>query len=239
MKCTKCLSENIIKYGHTHYGKPRFRCKDCGRQFVENASRQPVSQDTRNLIDKLLLERLSLRAIQRVTKVSLSWLQIYVNQKYQELNKEVEVTEKKEGPRKIQIDELWSFVTDKGKKYWVWLAIDVETREIVGVYIGDRSEKSARKLWESLPAVYRKCAVCYTDYWQSYQGVLPKKRHKAVGKETGLTSYIERFNNTLRQRVGRLVRKSLSFSKKVENHIGAIWYFIHHYNSEIRDLTLP
>ena len=218
---------------------PRFRCKDCGRKFVENASRQPVSQDTRNLIDKLLLERLSLRAIQRVTKVSLSWLQIYVNQKYQEVKQEVKVTEKKEGPRKIQIDELWSFVTDKGKKYWVWLAIDVETREIVGVYIGDRSEKSARKLWESLPAVYRKCAVCYTDYWQSYQGVLPKKRHKAVGKETGLTSYIERFNNTLRHRVGRLVRKSLSFSKKVENHIGAIWYFIHHYNSELQSLTLP
>jgi insertion element IS1 protein InsB len=23
----------------------------------------------------------------------------------------------------------------------------------------------------------------------------------------------------------------LSFSKKLENHIGAIWYFIHHYNA--------
>jgi hypothetical protein len=34
----------------------------------------------------------------------------------------------------------------------------------------------------------------------------------AVGKESGLTSYIERFNNTLRQRIARLVRKTLSFS---------------------------
>lgn len=32
----------------------------------------------------------------------------------------------------------------------------------------------------------------------------------------------ERFNNTLRQRVGRLVRKTLSFSKKLSNHIGAM-----------------
>ena len=56
---------------------------------------------------------------------------------------------------------------------------------------------------------------------------------KAVGKETGKTSYIERFNNTLRQRVSRLVRKTLSFSKSLENHIGAIWYFIHYYNASL------
>jgi hypothetical protein len=60
-----------------------------------------------------------------------------------------------------------------------------------------------------------------------------RKRHRAVGKEAGKTSYIERFNNTLRQRVSRLVRKTLSFSKSLENHIGAIWYFIHHYNASL------
>jgi hypothetical protein len=32
------------------------------------------------------------------------------------------------------------------------------------------------------------------------------------------------------QWVSRLVRKTLSFSKSLENHIGAIWYLIHHYN---------
>jgi hypothetical protein len=30
-----------------------------------------------------------------------------------------------------------------------------------------------------------------------------------------------------------LVRKTLSFSKKLENRIGAIWYFIHHYNATV------
>ena len=43
-------------------------------------------------------------------------------------------------------------------------------------------------------------------------------RHQPVGKESRLTSYIERLNNTLRQRISRLVRKTLSFSKKLENH---------------------
>jgi insertion element IS1 protein InsB len=128
---------------------------------------------------------------------------------------------------------LWSFVDNKGNKQWVWLALDVNTREIGGVSIGARDEAATRKLWQSLPAVYRQCAIAYTDFWAAYAAVLPSKRHRAVGKETGLTSYIERFNNTLRQRVSRLVRKTLSFSKSLEHHIGAIWYFIHHYNASL------
>ncbi len=121
----------------------------------------------------------------------------------------------------------------KGNKQWVWLALDADTREIVGVHIGDRDEQAARKLWDSLPPIYRQCAFAYTDFWAAYGAVFPSKRHCAVGKETGKTSYIERFNNTLRQRVSRLVRKTLSFSKSLENHIGAIWYFIHHYNESL------
>ena len=44
------------------------------------------------------------------------------------------------------------------------------------------------------------------------------------------TNPIERFNNTLRQRVSRLVRGALAFSNKLVNHIGAIKLFICHYN---------
>ncbi|MDD5125247.1 IS1 family transposase, partial [Methylovulum sp.] len=46
----------------------------------------------------------------------------------------------------------------------------------------------------------------------------------------GFTNHIERFNNTIRHRVSRLVRNSLAFSKKLANHIGAIWFFVHYYN---------
>lgn len=134
----------------------------------------------------------------------------------------------------MQLDEMWSFVGNKQNKQWIWLALDADTREIVGVYMGDRSRQSAQRLWQSLPAVYRQCALAYTDFWEAYQGVLPSKRHCAVGKDSGKTSYIERFNNTLRQRVGRLVRKTLSFSKKLVNHIGAVWFFINHYNASLK-----
>lgn len=44
---------------------------------------------------------------------------------------------------------------------------------------------------------------------------------------------IERFTCTLRQRVSRLVREALWFTKKLENHIGATKYVICHYNKEV------
>ena len=67
----------------------------------------------------------------------------------------------------LELDEMWSFVKNKRNKQWIWIALDQKTREIVGLYIGDPSKKSASELWQSLPPVYRQCAVCYTDFWES------------------------------------------------------------------------
>ena len=46
-----------------------------------NPTNKTVSDETKQLIDKLLLERISWRGIARVTGVSWSWLQNYVNNK--------------------------------------------------------------------------------------------------------------------------------------------------------------
>jgi insertion element IS1 protein InsB len=63
-----------------------------------------------------------------------------------------------------------------------------------------------------------------------WSGVIPAAQHKAISKLARQTNHLERFNNTLRQRVSRLVREALSFSKKLANHIGAIKLFICYYN---------
>ena len=47
------------------------------------------------------------------------------------------------------------------------------------------------------------------------------KKQPSYSKIKKDTNYIERFNNTVRQRVSRPVRKALSFSKIITNHIGA------------------
>lgn len=131
---------------------------------------------------------------------------------------------------RLELDELWSFVGSKQHQQWIWIALDGDTHQVVGLQVGDRSWRTAQRLWQSLPLNYQQQAHCYTDFWEAYVNVIPPEQHQAVGKDSGKTNHIERFNNTLRQRVARLVRKTLSFSKKLANHIGAIWYFIHHYN---------
>ena len=183
----------------------------------------------------MLLEWIPLAGLARVLSLSEGSLQQYVNQLYEEVPNQVDIIPEPKDKLTVQMDEIWSFVDNKKNKQWVWLAIDADTREIIGCHIGDRSRDSAQKLWDSLPAVYRQCAKVYADYWEAYKTVIPVKRHAAVGKDSGKTSYVERLNNTFRQRISRLVHKSLSFSKKIENYIGAIWSFIQDYNRHIRD----
>lgn len=233
MECPQCQSMKVVKNGRKQNGKQRWVCKECGRQFVENPQPYRISDETKALIDKLLLERISLAGMVRVTGVSLRWLQYYINKKYAETPQEVTVRPKKKGKLTLECDELWSFVWSKNDQQWVWLALDRDTREIVGCAIGPRTKETAQQLWDSLPPVYRQCAVCYSDFWDAYARIIPGKRHRPVSKKSGQTNHIERLNNTFRQRIARLVRKSLSFSKKLENHIGAIWSFIHSYNASL------
>ena len=127
-----------------------------------------------------------------------------------------------------------SSVGNRNAEKWVWPAIDADTKEIVGCHIGSRDRDGAERLRKSLPPVYRRCAVCYTDFWSSYKGVLPSERHRPVPEQSGKTDYIERFNNTVRQRISRLVRKTLSFSEKIGNHIGAVRNFIHYCNESLK-----
>ncbi len=97
MICPSCHSSNIVKNGSIHNHKPKFSCKDCGRQFVENPENK-IPQHKKDLVDKLLLERIPLAGIARVVEVSESWLQGYVNQKYEEVPRQVDVQKKtKEG----------------------------------------------------------------------------------------------------------------------------------------------
>jgi IS1 family transposase len=61
---------------------------------------------------------------------------------------------------------MWSFVGSKQNKQWIWLAVDADSREIVDVFDGDRSRQAAKGLWQSLSAIYRQCAICYTNFWK-------------------------------------------------------------------------
>ena len=93
--CPSCHSTRVVKNGMIHNGKQNHKCRECGRQFVLDPQNQPISDATKRLIDKLLLEKIPLAGIARVAEVSESWLQEYVNKKYENIPRQVKVKAKK------------------------------------------------------------------------------------------------------------------------------------------------
>jgi DNA-directed RNA polymerase subunit RPC12/RpoP len=80
--CSRCAATHVVRNGVNSVGTPTFRCRGCGHRFVANPRKGPLSEEKRHLIRRLLLERLSLRALVRVVGVSRSWLQRFVNTLY-------------------------------------------------------------------------------------------------------------------------------------------------------------
>lgn len=121
----------------------------------------------------MLAERLSLEAICRVMEIEPHRLYAYMDELYDEIpedlacsipdNADIELVEVN-----CEADELWSFVGRKSNKKWLWLALDRNSRQVVALFVGDRSEDGARGLWEALPERYRERATFYTDDWAAY-----------------------------------------------------------------------
>ena len=80
--CPRCSATHVVRNGSTRAGKPSFRCRGCGRRFVADPAKGPVPDADRAAVERMLAERLSLRAIARITGRSRSWLQGFVNDLY-------------------------------------------------------------------------------------------------------------------------------------------------------------
>jgi insertion element IS1 protein InsB len=210
--CPRCRSSDLVKNGHDYKGAQKFRCKACGRYGTLDAQSGYDGQ-TRHIIHQAVRERLSLRGIERVFSLSRRtvsrWLKQWIDQ-VPPLEKSLVEAHSDDV---LELDELWSFVGSKAHVRWLWLALCCRTRQVVAYWLGDRSETSAIHLWERLPHAYVRCHS-FSDKWEAYRYVFDYTRHRQVNKDEGETNHVERWFNTLRQRLGRFTRKTLSFSKR-------------------------
>jgi hypothetical protein len=112
-----------------------------------------VNEYHKEILNKLLGERLSLRGICRVLNLSLSWLIIYIKLIYNALADNLNfmpIINKKSSFNNIRLklieneaenDEMWSFVGNKKNKKWIWIALNVETRQVVCFQVGKRGKR--------------------------------------------------------------------------------------------------
>src|SRR5262245_38205436 len=177
--CPQCGSLWFKRNGHIHTGKQNHRCKLCGRAFVLTPDNSVVTAEQRALIERLLLERISLRGICRAVGVGLQWLLQFMVTQFQAAPEDLYVTPAVGAPAVIlrrleaELDELWSFVGKKANRQWVWIAMEASTHQVIAFHVGDRSQASAERLWANLPAAYREQAIFYTDQYAVYAGVIP------------------------------------------------------------------
>ncbi|OKP02455.1 transposase [Xenorhabdus eapokensis] len=102
----------------------------------------------------------------------------------------------------------------------IWYAWEPRLKRIIAHTFGRRSKKTLKKLLKKLSRF--NVAFWCTDKFKDYN-MLPENTH-LVGKS--FTQRIERENLTLRNRINRLNRKTLGYSKSPEMHDKVIGTFI-------------
>lgn len=229
-RCPNCESEDIVKNGTDYKGDQKYHCHYCGGYGTLDAKNRYPKADKEQVL-KAYQERVSMRGIWRIFGVVPKTLLRWIKAALKDLASIAETLALAESDDVLELDELWSFVFKKSNKQWVWIALCRRTRQVVAYFVGDRSEESCWRLWSRIPQAYRHCAT-FSDFWDTYKTVFGTlgTDHQSVGKETGQTAHVERWNNTLRQRLARFVRKSLSFSKSEFVHDLVLRFFIINYN---------
>lgn len=159
-KCPSCTSILVKKNGHIHNGKQKYQCLACKKQFVLDPAQKLIDEETKILVKKTLLERVSLEGVCRIFDVSMPWLLEFIDSLIKELpenlNAEV-VTENDEiEVVLLEADELWSYVGSKENPQCLWLVMHSKTRQVVAMQVGPRSKQTAEKLFYKLPEPLKK-----------------------------------------------------------------------------------
>jgi transposase len=106
--CKKCGGDNYVKAGVVK-GEQRYKCKDCGCQFVPTRQRGKTEKESMTAV-WLYCHGLSLRAIAKFFKVTasavLKWVRSYARNNY-------EKPVPKSDAVVVELDEMWHFLFSK------------------------------------------------------------------------------------------------------------------------------
>lgn len=203
--CSKCVGEDFIKYGKTNYGKQRYQCRVCKSISVLQYSYKAYKKELNADIIRLTKEGLGIRSTARVLEISTTTL----------LKKIIVIADRIFQPlisynQSYELDEMRIFVRKKNNPVWLVYAINKNTKQIVGFYVGRRNNTTLNAVIKTL--INSKPSKIYTDKLRNYQYLIPKKIHKTTRFGTNT---IERKNLDLRTHLKRLNRRTICFSRSI------------------------
>jgi len=225
VQCPHCHSTEVTKAGKQVNGAQRYQCQNeqCVRRIflLQYQDRGRAPEVRRQVVD-MAINGSGIRDTARVLRISpTSVIAVlkksphvqHVNPTSLPLPRPRADTVGVRPKRAAELDEMWSFVGAKEKARWLWHAIDHPSGRGLAYVVGPRKEAVFRKL-QALLAPFG-ITRYYTDKAGVYQRLLPPEQH-TMGKLS--MQKIERKHLTLRTRLKRLARKTLSFSRSCMMH---------------------
>ena len=223
VNCPHCHSSKVVKNGTKSTGKQNFLCKNCGKQFQHEYFYQGSDPSVKAQVKSSLLHGSGIRDCNKVFGVSAkTTLRLILTE-----GQKVVIRPKLKYYQRLQIDELYSFVNQKGKKVWIFYVYAPETKEILAVTMGKRSIKQLRSLMLQLKHLRIEIEFYCTDGFKGFQALLPYFNH-LIGKD--FTKDIEGVNTVIRSKIARLHRRTTKFSKKLKYHWYLFKIFVFYFN---------
>ncbi len=223
IKCPHCHNSNVVKNGKKSTGVQNFLCKNCGKQFQAEYLYQGADPSIKPQLQSSLLHGSGIRDCYKIFGISPKTTLRYIL----EQGEKVKITPRQKKYKKVQIDELYSFVNQKGKKVWIFYVYAPETKEILAVTMGKRTEKQLRSLMTQLKCLNIEIEFYCTDGFKSFKKVLPYYQH-IIGKS--FTRDIEGINTLIRSKIARFHRRTTKFSKKLKYQWYLFKIFVFYFN---------
>ena len=237
VRCPYCHSDQVAKRGKTRRGTQRYLCQKAAcipRSFLLDYSYRGRLPEVKQQIVDMSLNDSGVRDTARVLRISTDTVLRALRKKEAALESVNTALLRTVDPDEMlvdiqqageaEMDEMWSFVGNKGNPRWLWHAIDHHTGAVLAYVFGRRKDE----VFLQLKALLEPFGLTryYTDHWGAYSRHLDPDVH-SPGKRN--TQKIERKHLTLRTCIKRLVRKTICFSKSIQMHDLVIGLFVNRY----------
>lgn len=146
----RVCSSKIVKAGKLKNGTQRYKCQACGKYQLLTYQRRSYEVDTSSLID-IYLEGCGIRSLSRIFDISPGTVLNEIREAANQIRKPIQFNPLSSH----EMDEMYSFVRNKGNRAWVTYAGSVQ--------------KSIYTLW------FLKCSVARLYYYQRLQTSLEAK----------------------------------------------------------------
>src|SRR5665213_3411862 len=212
MPCIKAVDNKDYQYCQSptvKFGKTsdmqRYRCKSCKKTQINTYQKNAYKPGINANIAAHLVEGCGVRSIARLLHISAGTVLYRIQKIAASIKKPAILME-----RSYEVDELKTYIKNKGRDYWVIYALDKQNGQVVDFKVGKRTTVNLQRVTDTL--LLSTCKQIYTDGLSIYRQIIPSVIHRV--KRYG-TNKIERKNLSLRTHLKRLNRKTICFSKSL------------------------